>query len=162
MVYINDKPIVNTMHMFNSSKATSIDVSSYFMKNVVQMTYMFNKSEATEIIGISNFGEINAANIGGMFDAMPNLVTLDLTGWDTKNVTNMNVLFRNTPMLTTIYVSDKFVTTNLANSAKLFGGNTNLVGGNGTHFDANHLNKPYAIIDGTNNKPGYFTEGPAV
>ena len=33
-----------------------------------------------------------------------------------------------------------------------------LVGGNGTTFDSTKTDKTYAIIDGTNGQPGYFTD----
>lgn len=159
--YINDKPLVNTMHAFTSSKATSIDVSNYYMKNVNQMTYMFNKAAATEIIGISNFGQINAANIGGMFAEMPNIRVLDLTGWDTSNVTNFNYLFRKASSLETIYASTSFVT-NLSGQtgSNVFSDCNSLVGGAGTLYNTSYTNKTYARIDGLNGLPGYFTEGP--
>ena len=34
---------------------------------------------------------------------------------------------------------------------------TNLVGGKGTTYDANHVDKTYAHIDGGPSNPGYFT-----
>ena len=61
--------------------------------------------------------------------------------------------------LKTIYVSDKFVTNNVTRSGNMFYGCNNLVGGQGTVYDANNLDKTYARIDNTNNgKPGYFTD----
>ena len=42
---------------------------------------------------------------------------------------------------------------------QMFYGCNNLVGGQGTVYDANNLDKTYARIDNTNNgKPGYFTD----
>ena len=37
---------------------------------------------------------------------------------------------------------------------------TSLVGGQGTTYDANHIDKTYAHIDGGPSNPGYFTEKP--
>lgn len=34
---------------------------------------------------------------------------------------------------------------------------TQLVGGNGTTYDANHIDAEYARVDGENGLPGYFT-----
>lgn len=42
--YINDMPLANTMHAFSNSKASTIDVTNYYTKNVTQMTYMFQKA----------------------------------------------------------------------------------------------------------------------
>jgi hypothetical protein len=36
------------------------------------------------------------------------------------------------------------------------------VGGQGTTYDPNHIDKTYAHIDGGPSNPGYFTEKPAV
>ena len=38
----------------------------------------------------------------------------------------------------------------------MFFGCTSLVGGNGTKFDASHIDSEYARVD-TNDTPGYFT-----
>jgi hypothetical protein len=40
----------------------------------------------------------------------------------------------------------------------MFTGCTNLVGGNGTVYDANHVDHTYAHIDGGTSNPGYFTD----
>ena len=40
----------------------------------------------------------------------------------------------------------------------MFGECTSLVGGQGTTYDANHIDKTYAHIDGGPSNPGYFTE----
>ena len=160
--YINDKPLVNTMHAFNSAKATSIDVSNYYTKNINQMTYMFTKIAATEVKGISNFELSQVTNMGGFFDGASNLQTIDLTGWDTSGVTNFNLMFRNCTSLTTIYTSPLFVTT--ANSQiqanRMFDGCTSLVGGAGTPYDSSNTGVNRAKIDGGVGNEGYFTQGP--
>jgi surface protein len=45
-----------------------------------------------------------------MFREMSSLEKLDLTNFDTSNVTNMTNMFLNSNNLKTIYVSDKFTT----------------------------------------------------
>ena len=44
---INDKPIVNMNNMFNQSKATSLDLSSFDTSKVTNMGSMFYGSKAT-------------------------------------------------------------------------------------------------------------------
>ena len=63
---INDKPIVDMTAMFMSSKATSIDLSSFDTSNVVDMSGMFQNSQAT---------------------------SLDLSSFDTSKVTYMYRMF---------------------------------------------------------------------
>lgn len=84
------------------------------------------------------------------------LTELDLSGFDTNNVTDMFYMFYNCSSLKTIYVSDKFVTTNVTDSESMFL-TGNIVGGSGTTYDANHVDKEYARVDGGTALPGYFT-----
>ena len=161
--YINDKPLVNTMHAFNSAKATSIDLSGWYFKNVNQTTYMFNKAQATELIGLSNLDVSGVANMGGTFSAMPNIKVIDITGWDTRNATNFNIMFQKSTQLETIYVGPNFdVSNNNQNSGnKMFEGCTSLVGGAGTVYSSSNHGVIYARIDDPENgKPGYLTQGP--
>ena len=61
-----------------------------------------------------------------------------------------------TMSLNKIYVSDKLVTTNVTDGSNMFKESNSLVGGNGTTFDSNNIDKTYARID-TSSTPGYFT-----
>ena len=40
----------------------------------------------------------------------------------------------------------------------MFALDNNLIGGNGTTYDQQHINKEYACIDGKDGKPGYFCD----
>ena len=62
--------------------------------------------------------------------------------------------------LVTIYVSDKWNTEHLSldYGRDVFAECNKIVGGNGTIYDANHVDYSYAIIDGGTENPGYFTE----
>jgi hypothetical protein len=72
----------------------------------------------------------------------------------------MNYMFENAKSLTTIYVSEKFVTSAVTVSNRMFMGASSLVGGNGTTYSSDHFDKEYARID-TADTPGYFTAKPA-
>ncbi len=91
------------------------------------------------------------------------VTSLDLSSFDTSKVTNMSYMFYYCRNLTTIYVSNDFVTSSLADdtstndSTQMFYGCTSLVGGAGTTYDSSHTNKEYAHIDGGPSNPGYFT-----
>ena len=96
----------------------------------------------------------------GMFQNCKALTSLDLSSFDTSNVTNMNEMFANCSSLATIYASNSFDTTNVSNSSYMFTGCSSLVGGNrsahGTDTSTSKNDKTYAVID-TANTPGYFT-----
>ena len=49
-------------------------------------------------------------------------------------------------------------TDNVTKGTAMFDGCTNLVGGAGTVYDANHTDHTYAHIDGGVSNPGYFTD----
>ena len=87
-----------------------------------------------------------------MFNNCNKLTSLDLTSFNTAKVENMTEMFNNCPALTTIYVSDNFVTGQVTNSGSMFYGCTELKG----FIDKYDENK----IDGTyaNYKTGYFTK----
>ena len=89
---INDKPIVSMQYMFQYSKATSIDVSSFDTSNVTNMSYMFDSSAATEIKGLENFDTSNVTKMSSMFKSTK-VTSLDLSGFDTSKVTNMLSMF---------------------------------------------------------------------
>ena len=91
-----------------------------------------------------------------MFEGI-NITKLDLSSFDTSSVTNMTNMFNGNPSLRTIYASDKFVTDQVTSSNNMFNGCTSLVGGYGTLYNSNNVDKTYARIDSSNNK-GYFTQ----
>ena len=84
---------------------------------------------------------------------------LDISNFDTRNVTNMTGMFSATK-LRTIYVSDQFTVNKVTpNPYEMFMSSTNLVGGNGTQYVHPNYGIQYAHIDAPGN-PGYFTRKP--
>ena len=179
--YINNKPVVsmsymflnsqakaldlsnfdtskvnNMLGMFWSSQATTLDISNFDTSNVTSMGSMFHISQAT-ILDVSGFNTSKVTNMYNMF-ASSKAVTLDLSSFDTSNVTNMGYMFNNANNLKTIYVSSKFNIDTVTSSTNMFYGCTSLVGGSGTKYNSNYIDKTYARIDGETSNPGYFTD----
>ena len=92
-----------------------------------------------------------------MFNFCTGLTSLDLSGFNTSKVTNMEYMFYGCRNLTTIYAGSGWSTNAVTSSTDMFKNCTNLVGGKGTTYDANHVDKTYAHIDGGTSNPGYFT-----
>ena len=84
--------------------------------------------------------------------------TLDLSNFDTSKVTNIEYMFHSAANLKSIYVSDKFNTSNVTTGTNVFYNCTNLVGGAGTTYNNSYVDKTYAHIDGGTSNPGYFTD----
>ena len=97
-----------------------------------------------------------------MFHGCESLTSLDLSSFDTQEVSNMDHLFFNCNSLATIYVGDKWSTSNVDErySYFLFNGCEKLVGGAGTKYsDTTYDHLLYARIDGgpSSETPGYLT-----
>ncbi|MBR6252384.1 MAG: BspA family leucine-rich repeat surface protein [Clostridia bacterium] len=98
----------------------------------------------------------------GMFEECSGLTQLDLTGWNTPHLTNTSYMFAFCHNLQKIYASTTFVVTSVTSDENMFKSDTTvhpnprLTGGNGTKYDASHIDKEYAWIDGRDANPGYF------
>ncbi len=147
--------VINMRMMFYASRATTLDLRSFDTSNVTNMNGMFWESKATTI-NLSSFDTKNVTDMTSMFRESQ-VSFLDLSNFDTSNVIYMSGMFYNSANLKTIYASDKFNTNKATKSTSMFEDSTNLVGGAGTKYDANHIDKEYARIDGGTSSPGYFT-----
>ncbi|MBR6947938.1 MAG: BspA family leucine-rich repeat surface protein, partial [Muribaculaceae bacterium] len=126
-------------------------------ENVVDMRYMFQYCPALTSLDVSHFNTSRVTNMNAMFDNCSGLTSLDLSSFSTSNVTNMARMFTTCLNLTAIYVGEGWSTAAVTNSTDMFKTCTSLVGGQGTTYDANHVDKTYAHIDGGPSNPGYFT-----
>ena len=147
--------VINMSYMFNGSQAATLDLSNFDTSNVTSMQSMFMNSQATTL-DLSNFDTSNVTDMSEMF-YINQATILDLSSFDTSKVTDMHYMFSNSTNLKTIYASNKFNTDAVTSSTEMFYDCTSLVGGAGTRYDANHVDKTYARIDGGTSNPGYFT-----
>ena len=152
-----------------------------FTGNCWQLFYDFYYCESMDL---SRVNTSNATNTGFMFQYCANLTSLDLSGWNTSRVTEMRGMFYNCGSLSTLDISDfntanvkdmrymfsycydlntiyagpEWSTVFVSQSDEMFKSCGSLVGGMGTTFDENHIDKEYARIDGGADCPGYFTD----
>ena len=85
-------------------------------KPIVSMVYMFSDSQATTL-DLSNFDTSNVTNMSGMF-YQSKATTLDVSTFDTSKVTNMNGMFYNS-QVTTLDVSN-FDTSKVTDMSSMF------------------------------------------
>ena len=121
-------------------------------EKVTNMGSMFSGCHVLNPLDVSNFDTQNVEDMSCMFSNCEGLNSLDLSKFDTQKVTNMNSMFWNSSALTTIYVSDKFVTTKVSSGSEMFKDCTSLKGAIDKYEDSK-TDKTYA-----NYKTGYFTK----
>ena len=93
-----------------------------------------------------------------MFYGMSKLTNIDVSHFDTSKVIDMSYMFGGMSNLKTIYIGINWTTSSVTADTKMFLSDYKLVGGSGTTFDANHIDKEYARIDDpANGNPGYLT-----
>ena len=151
--------------MFHSChNLSSLNVSTWNLAKASSFKMMFCDCTSLTSLDISNWNTANVTNMNETFASCPRLNTLDLTSWNTANVNNTSVMFYNCSSLTKIIVGPGWNMENVsANySYYMFQKCYNLVGGRGTTYDANHIDKEYARIDGGPDSPGYLTDSNAL
>ena len=127
--------------VFDASFASARPTSCY---------YWFGKcSNLTTIEGIEYLNTENVTNMCYMFGSSA-LTSLDLTKFNTEKVEDMKYMFYRCSALTTIFASDKFVTSKVRFGYDMFTGCNNLIGA--IKYDGNKRDHTYA-----NYETGYFT-----
>ena len=155
----NTSNVTDMTTMFGDcSGLTSLDLSNFNTTNVTGMNGMFAGCSGLTNIDLSNFNTTNVMDMSLMFHSCSGLTSLDLSNFNTAKVTNMVSMFRYCSELKTIYIGNEWSTNAVEFGSEMFDGCTNLVGGAGTVYDANHTDHTYAHIDGGENNPGYFTD----
>ena len=128
--------------VFDASFASARPTSCY---------YWFGKcSNLTTIEGIEYLNTENVTNMCYMFGSSA-LTSLDLTKFNTEKVEDMKYMFYRCSALTTIFASDKFVTSKVRFGYDMFTGCNNLIGA--IKYDGSNTNNK----DFANYKTGYFT-----
>ena len=151
--------VTEMQQMFQGcSSLTNLDLSTFNTQNVITMFNMFGGCSSLTSIDLSSFNTENVEYLGNMFRECSSLSTLDLSSFTTPKVTNIAAMFYECTNLKTIYVSHSWYTELVTEGTIMFAGCQNLIGGNGTVFDADHTDHTYARIDGGTSDPGYFTD----
>ena len=145
---------------FDCFSLTSLDVSNFNTENVTDMSEMFRGCELLTSLDVSSFNTDSVTTMRGMFFDCFSLTSLDVSNFNTENVTDMSEMFNYCYYMETIYVSSGWSTASVTESESMFNYCSNIVGGKGTTYDANHIDKAYAHIDGGTSNPGYFSEKP--
>jgi len=172
---------------YGCSNLASVNLSGFDTSNVTSMMFLFAYCSKLETVDLSNFNTSSATSIHGMFSDCTSLTDVNLSSFDTSQADSFTSMFTNCSSLTqvdissftlrndsvnaasmfygcsnleTIYVSYGFdMTSSTTDNSDMFNGCVKLVGGKGTTFDSEVIDKTYARFDTVSN-PGYFTAKP--
>ena len=89
-------------------------------------------------LDLSNFDTSQVTNMSSMFRGMSNLTTLNLSNFDTSQVTNMDSMLASVSNLTTIDLSN-FDTSKVTNMSSMFNNMTNLTSLNVSSFNTENV-----------------------
>ena len=115
--------------------------------------------------GIYGLDYLNTSKVTDMtstFYKCGRLKELDLTNFDTRNVTSTSLMFYQCTSLETITVGDDWNMNKVTASGSMFGNAISLVGENGTTYDSNVTDKTYAHPDCGESDPGYLWSVPHI
>ncbi len=102
------------------------------------MDSMFYGCNNLTSLDLSNFNTTNVTNMSGMFYGCNNLTSLDLSNFNTTKVTDMQQMFYNCPSLTSLDLSN-FNTTNVTNMQFMFYVCRNLISLNVSNFNTTNV-----------------------
>ena len=151
---LNTKEVTDMAGMFCKCRdLSSLDVSGFNTEKVTDMSEMFDECISLKLLDVAKFNTANVKSMSNMFYNCQNLASLNVTNFNTANVTNMQGMFSGCSALTTIYASDKFVTTNVETGSNMF---FNCIKLKGFIDNKNNSDKTDHIF--ANYKTGYFTK----
>ena len=119
---LNTKKVTNMTGMFeNCLSLKYLNIENFDTSNVTNMSYMFNKcKKLKEIKGMDKFNTINLTTTYAMFQFCTEIEKIDLSGFDTSNVTNMSYMFNKCKKLKEIKGLNTFITKNVKDMARMF------------------------------------------
>lgn len=160
--YLNTSAVTNMSYMFYGCKLSSIDLTYFDTSKVTNMESMFSSCSQLITVNVSSFNTSNVTSMRRMFNWCTELTYLNLASFDTKKIEDQGFveMFFYCSKLKTIYAGSGWVV-NTESGGSMFAECSQLVGGEGTHYEERKYGSEFARVDGGDSKPGYFTQIPS-
>ena len=113
-------------------------------------TSMFSGMSSLTSLDLSNFNTSNVTNMSSMFYNMRNLTSLDLSNFDTSKVTSMASMFSGMSSLTLLNLSS-FDTSKVTNMRYMFHGMSNLITLDLSNFNTSNVTLMNYMFSGMSN-----------
>ena len=152
----NTAKVTSMLSMFRECKALNTLVlgENFITSKVTDMRMMFRNCQELASLDLSTFNVSKVTNLKEMFSTCKKLESLDLSTFDTQSVTEMSSMFYYCSKLKSIIVADDWNTNSVTSSASMFYNCQNLVGEDGTAYNAGAVNAGKAHTD----EGGYLTK----
>ena len=110
-------------------------------------SYMFRYLSSLTSLDLSNFNTSQVTDMQYMFDSMSNLTSLDLSNFDTSNVTSTFSMFSDMSNLTSLNLSN-FDTSKVMDMSYMFGGMHSLTALDLSNFDTSNVTSTFSMFSG--------------
>ena len=120
MMELNDE-IIPFSYYYKFNEKGKYKIKYKFIGNLKILCGIFGGCSSLTNINLSNFDTKNVTNMRGMFYGCSSLTNIDLSNFDTKNVTDMGCMFDGCSSLTNIDLSN-FDTKNVTDMGSMFSG----------------------------------------
>ncbi len=148
ILYLNDQKI-DFCFKYEFKKEGKYIIKIICKKPLKTTNYMFCECSTLTSVDLSNFNTENVTNMNSMFRECSNLTYLNLSNFNTSKVTNMSHMFRKCSSLIFLNLSS-FNTNNVLNMSYMFRECSNLTNLNLTHFNTEKVtNMSYMFLECT-------------
>ena len=128
-------PTDKTAYYYAETEKVHLNTNS---RNMFLSKYGEQKIKNILELDLSNFNTSQVTDMQYMFHGMSNLTTLNLSSFDTSQVTNMNDMFSHTPSITTLTLSN-FDTSQVTDMQYMFYDMSSLVALDLSNFDTSQV-----------------------
>ena len=142
---------------FGNAYFSTLNVSGWVTSSATDMMQTFQNMQLTGTNPVVDLSTWDFSHVTSMYQMFAGS-TMHLINLGNPNTVNVRDFYQMFAMcaVTTIISDDFDRTSEEPSSGTLFSGASNLVGGNGTAYDSDHVGTDYAVVDKPD-RPGYFT-----
>ena len=129
---------------------TSLDLSSFDISKVTYMNYMFSGCSGITTLKYFKKTKSSVGNIKTQLglSVLTSITSIDFSGWDTSNVTNMSGLCSGCTSLISITFGDTFNTSNVTDMRSMFDSCSGLTSLDLSSFDTSNVTNMKSMFSG--------------
>lgn len=137
---------VRTMKgMFDGACLPTIDIRNFNTFMVYDMSSMFANLSVTTSIDASGLQVPNVSNVDRIFSRSKSLLSIDVSGWNLTGITDMSEMFADLPSLTNLNLHG-FETRNVINMKNMFNGAMSLTDLDLISFDTSQVTNMHGMF----------------